>query len=197
MEIPSGWVICDGCGLPASPDHIAERLGRLEFATRFRPVHINVLFVAHAPQTRPQDDFYRPPESPEFFDAFMDAVEIPVFGTETDVGTGQLDRAAARLGEFQRRGYYLSYLSECPIVRSDNAASIAIARLGPTLIRRVRFNYKPKRVVLLGNDLSPLLDLLNEAGMSSSLVHLIETPDAGDAVSAARFRATLPTLCTS
>src|SRR2546427_6593769 len=36
---------CDGCGQPASPEHVAKRLKRLEWATRFRPLHISVLFL--------------------------------------------------------------------------------------------------------------------------------------------------------
>ena len=42
---------CDGCGQLASPEHIARRLRRLEWTTRFRPVHIGtLLFGAVAPQ---------------------------------------------------------------------------------------------------------------------------------------------------
>jgi hypothetical protein len=194
MEIPSSWVVCDGCGLPASPDHIAERLSRLELATRFRPIHITVLFVAAAPLARPEDDFYRPPESREFFNAFLEAVEIPVSGSETPDGMNQLEHSTAELAEFQRRGYYLSYLSECPISTEDTDVTAAISRLALTLIRRVRFNYKPKRIALLGNNLNPLLDVFEKAGMSSSTVQLIETPKAGDAASAARLRTALSNL---
>src|SRR5207249_10650226 len=42
---------CDGCGQAASAEHIARRLRRLEWATRFRPVHIHTLLrggVAHS-----------------------------------------------------------------------------------------------------------------------------------------------------
>src|SRR5258708_24143168 len=36
---------CDGCGQLASPEHIARRLQRLEWTTRFRPVHIGTLLL--------------------------------------------------------------------------------------------------------------------------------------------------------
>src|SRR6267154_51513 len=34
MNLNSTMIICDGCGLPASPEHIAARVERLELATR-------------------------------------------------------------------------------------------------------------------------------------------------------------------
>src|SRR3984893_2546309 len=36
---------CDGCGQPASPEHIARRLQRLEWMTRFRPIHLHTLLL--------------------------------------------------------------------------------------------------------------------------------------------------------
>jgi hypothetical protein len=191
MQISPSWVTCDGCGLPSSPAHITERLSRLELATRYRPIHINVLFVAAAPSVRPEDDFYRPPESREFFDPFMEAVEIPASGIRIHAGVDPPESDTARLVEFQRRGYYLSFLSECPLPAEDDTINAAISRLGSTLIRRVRFNYKPKQIAILGSHLSPLRDIFEKAGMSSTLVHVLETPNLGDAVSAARFRAAL------
>ena len=64
----------------------------------------------------------------------------------------------ARLAEFQRRGYYLAYLSECPIPENREPAASTIARLGPTLIRRIRFNYRPKHIAPLGQELFPLVE---------------------------------------
>src|SRR6266852_5708696 len=68
---------CDGCGLPASPEHIAQRVGRLELATQFRPVHIGVLFIVLAPPASEQDDFYGATASKEFADPFLNALNIP------------------------------------------------------------------------------------------------------------------------
>jgi hypothetical protein len=191
MEIPSSWVTCDGCGFPSSPAHIGDRVGRLEFATRFRPIHINVLFVAAAPLGRPEDDFYRPPESREFFDPFMDAVGIPASGSKTDARANTPESDTARLAEFQRRGYYLAYLSECPISTDGDSVSSAISRLGSRFILRVRFNYKPRHIAILGANLSPLRKLVEEAAMSSILILLtpLEMLGAADAVSGARFGA--------
>src|SRR5271165_5109971 len=38
-------LICDGCGQAASAEHLAARLRRLEWATRWRPLHIQTLLL--------------------------------------------------------------------------------------------------------------------------------------------------------
>ena len=188
-------ILCDGCGLPASPEHIAARMERLERVTRFRPIHINVLFVALEPMPRPEDDFYRPPQSRDFFDSFLSALNIFPEGGNAILESNGSEGDTAKLLEFQRRGYYLTYLSECPVtpqfsaspggVRAVHAArqeqekdeSIArecISRLAPTLVRRIRFNYKPKHVALLGTNLSPLIEVFKRAGIGPLLL-----PDQG------------------
>jgi len=176
-------ILCDGCGLPASAEHIAARVERLELATRFRPIHINVLFVALEPMPRREDNFYGPPESRDFFDSFLSALDIT---QETD---------NAKLLEFQRRGYCLTYLSECPLTpqdsaslsrmqalpgagheSGDSAAPECILRLAPTLVKRVRFNYKPKHVALVGIDLTPLIEIFEHAGIGSLLIRGQDAP---------------------
>lgn len=157
-------LVCDGCGIPASPEHVEERIRRLELATKYRPIHIGVLFVTLAPAARLADDFYGPPESREFFDPFLEALEIPLLsdkaGSESGARAGE-----ARLAEFQRRGYYLVHLSECPLGEETERAAGAISRLGATLVRRIRYNYKPKGIAVLGCELTLLIDLLKSAGV--------------------------------
>jgi len=179
METSPKLLPCDGCGLPASPDHIAARVKRLELSTKFRPVHISVLFVALAPPARPEDDFYCPAEAKEFFDPFLEALGIP---RSAEKSPKQMDARAAdlaRLAEFQHRGYYLAYLSECPIRASEEPAASTIARLAPTLIRRIRFNYRPKHIAPLGQELNPLIELLRGEGIAP-----IVTQDQGLALPA-------------
>ena len=196
MGILSSWIACDGCGLPASPEHIAERLSRLELATRFRPVHINVLFVALAPLPRPEDDFYGPPESSEYFNSLMDAVEITASAEKPSPGTDQPGSDSAKVVEFQRRGYYLAYLSECPIPAHSDSTNEAISTLGPTLLRRIRFNYKPKHVALLGASMAPMIEILKKAGMGPILLldrgQPLVVPEPGDLTARAGFQAALP-----
>jgi hypothetical protein len=194
MGIPSNWVPCDGCGLPASPAHVAERLRRLELAARYRPIHIGILFVAAAPLIRPEDDFYGPPESRDFFNRLLGAVEIPASGSTTAPGEDLREKDAARLVEFQHRGYYLSYLSECPLPTDDQAVPAAISRLGPALLRRIRFNYRPRQIAVLGRPLRPLGDIFEKAAMPSTLLSLLEVPDEGDPAGAERFRKAIASL---
>ena len=194
MVANSDSIICDGCGLLASTEHIAARVERLELATRFRPIHIHVLFVALAPMPRLEDDFYRSPESSEFFSALLSSFPAltdagPKTGNDADalrVGSAEInsriefnavEAGAAKLLEFQRRGHYLTYLSECPLTRRNSAifggqesvASEWISLLASTLVKRVRFNYKPKHIALLGPDLAPLIEVFEQAGVGPLL----------------------------
>ncbi len=169
MGTTANYLPCDGCGLPASPEHIAERVRRLELCTRFRPVHLHVLFVAMAPPAHTEDDFYAPAKSKEFFDPFLEALGIPSSAQKSAAGGDAHEAELARLAEFQRRGYYLTYLSECPIPESVEPVQATIDRLADTLIRRIRFNYKPKNVAPLGQELLPLVEKLRAAGIGPLL----------------------------
>ena len=184
-------IVCDGCGRPASPDHIAERLARLELATRFRPIHMNVLFVAVAPMIRPEDDFYGPPNSKSYFDSLMDALEIAAPEMEPPLCD------AEKLIEFQRRGFYLSYLSECPIPEESGNLAAAIPTLGSSLLLRIRFNYKPKHIALIGSRMAPLIEILEKAGMGPQLLlqdsHPLTLPNLGDLSARSGFRTGLRT----
>jgi hypothetical protein len=197
MQNASNALVCDGCGRTASSDHIARRVARLELATRFRPVHINVLFVALAPMIRSEDDFYGPFQSGEFFESFMDALDIAPPVAEASRESDRTGDEAAKLTEFQRRGYYLSYLSECPMGEETGDIATEISALGPVLIRRIRFNYKPKHIALLGSNLTPLIGILEKSGMGSLLLldrgEPFIVPETGDLPARARFRAGLRT----
>ena len=268
MEAEAFSIVCDGCGLPASPEHIAARMERLELVTRFRPIHIHLLFVAFDPMPRLEDDFYKPPESRDFFDSFLSAMNISpdAEGRGPHPGTAEIspqaestgrDAGPAMLLEFQRRGCYLTYLSECPVTpehsanvhaarrsrdqdqlqrlkptegesgsaglkpgpprRSEtsthgttnvevkrevanlgidgtqvSATRECISRLAPTLIKRIRFNYRPKHVVLLGTQLSPLIGVFEDAGLGPLLLldrgAPLTIPGTGGGSSLALFR---------
>jgi hypothetical protein len=179
MAPSSNVFLCDGCGQLACPEHIAQRLRRLELSTRFRPVHIGVLFIELAPLPRPEDDFYGPPESKELFNRLLDELGISVHPSPSGQESDAAAIASARLLEFQRRGYYLAYLSECPITGTEEPAAATISRLAPTLVRRIRLNYKPKQIALLGPELAPLAGVLRSAGVGP-----IAALDPGTALSA-------------
>src|SRR5947208_15004765 len=51
---------CDGCGQMGSPEHIARRLRRLEWATRYRPVHIQTLLLGGVAPPQDAEVLYAP-----------------------------------------------------------------------------------------------------------------------------------------
>jgi len=169
MGIARNEILCDGCGREASPEHIRDRIKRLEWATRFRPIRINVLLLtAAAPQI--EDDFYDISESGGSVhpgDGLFAALGISARGNQVGVS----DREAL-LGEFQRRGFFLSAVSECPL----EAAEIppAMDRLAATIVRRIRYSYKPRAVVFLSADLKSLETTLKQALPGTHVL------DAGD-----------------
>src|SRR6266568_3660815 len=51
---------CDGCGQIASAEHLVRRLQRLEWTTRYRPVHINTLLLGAFSPIEEKDFLYSP-----------------------------------------------------------------------------------------------------------------------------------------
>lgn len=149
--------LCDGCGAQVDEAHIRSRIERLEQATRFRPIHIQVLLLAAAPPSQPEDDFYRAATaanrsfaSQTFFDELTKSI-----------GRNPDDTAAeeATLAEFQRAGFYLAYAVECPIQSPEQLAA-AVIKLAPRVLLRVNTSYKPKFVAPISQELQPLIPLL-------------------------------------
>jgi hypothetical protein len=168
-------------------------LARLELATRFRPIHISVLFLTPAPEAGL--DFYdaspRPPAERELL---LDALGIPSAADPARAPAEPRDSSASatetRLAEFQRRGFYFASVSECPL--PESAAAHALMHLAPTLVKRIQFSYKPKSVVLLSDALSPLVLLLARAGQGIRVLPdgaALAWPRAGDRPAEAYFRA--------
>ena len=143
---------CDGCGRTASAEHIARRLQRLEWTTRYRPVHINTLLLgAFSPQEE-RDFLYAPGE--EFHGEaalLLDALGISTAGKTAD----------AVHAEFQRAGFFLTHVLECPLGKNAEqgaeAAALLAQRLQP-VATRIRRSLKPKRVVLISQALGPILE---------------------------------------
>jgi hypothetical protein len=161
--------ICDGCGAPADEAHVRRRIERLELATRYRPIHIQVLLLADAPPAGPEDDFYRVPAEAE-----KRSPESEGFFVETLAAAGIPREAAAdteaALAAFQHRGFYLAYALECPLAASDDRDA-RIRAAAPTIRKRIQFSYRPKQVILTGaakNQLAPLLENLGAASGTSS-----------------------------
>jgi hypothetical protein len=147
----SNLIACDGCGQPASSEHIARRLLRLEWATRYRPIHMQTLLLgAISPATN--SEFLYSTEDKHEGDA---QAVLAAAGIETAAKSADVIHA-----EFQRRGMYLTHVLECPLSIEDEASAGAGAnkllssRL-PLLFTRIRRSLKPKRVVLISGALGP------------------------------------------
>jgi len=159
--------LCDGCGAQVDEAHIRSRIERLERATRFRPIHIQALFLAAAPPSQPEDDFYRAATSAQrsaasqmFFDEIAKAI-----GRKPD---GTADEESV-LTEFQRRGFYLAYAVECP-VESPQQLAAAVTQLAPRVLLRVNTSYKPKFVAPISQALQPLIALFQSNSWPDRLI---------------------------
>ncbi len=169
---------CDGCGRTVGDEHIRERIARLELATRFRPIHINLLLLASAPPPALNDYFYRPARNP----AERSAESRALF-TELMLGAGipwdSSHGEEAALTEFQHRGYFLAYCCECPLadfkggetaIAGEERAAEEVRRLGATIVQRIRFSYKPKKIALIAPATREVIPLVEQAGLKDSLI---------------------------
>ncbi len=160
---------CDGCGQMASPEHIARRLRRLEWATRYRPVHIQTLLLGA----------FAPGEDAEF--VYAPGGE---FGGEAGhllhaVGIATEGRTATAVHEeFQAAGFFLAHILECPVEdglspiidgeraleRRRKAAATDTTELLrehlPAVASRIRRSLKPKRVMLVTELLGPVVEAI-------------------------------------
>lgn len=134
---------CDGCGQMASPEHIARRLRRLEWATRHRPVHIQTLLLGAVAPSEDAEFLYAP--GGEFRgegEALLHAVVIPFAGKSADTVHA----------EFQSAGFFLTHVLECPLEDDLKSTSDAASLLHEHLsaaASRIRRSLKPKRVILV------------------------------------------------
>jgi hypothetical protein len=155
---------CDGCGQIASSGHMGRRLQRLEWATRYRPVHIGTLFLgAFSPLE--EGDFLYSPEGAFHGEAaaLLDALNIETKGKAAEVVHA----------EFQRGGFFLTHVLECPLenpLESEaNAAALMMQRLA-AVGARIRRSLKPKRVVLISSSLEPVLQAIQALELGCPIV---------------------------
>jgi hypothetical protein len=157
----SGELICDGCGQAVDREHLARRLKRLENMTRYRPIHIHALFLSAGP---PEDAEHLYSAASEF--RGEGAALLKALGVATDGCSIE-----AALTDFQRRGYLLAHLIECPAVfaNAEERERALQTRLAAAAIR-IRRSLKPKKVVLVGWELDSLVTQLGDANLGSDLV---------------------------
>lgn len=160
--------VCDGCGAVVDEAHIRRRIARIEEATRFRPIHIQVLLIDAAPPTQPADFFYHLGANGggRSVAARMYFTEMAKLAGET-AGVEMSDEAV--LTEFQRRGFFLAHAIECPMEGEDRQAE-AVLKLAPTMLLRVQTSYKPKHIALISQPTAELIKTLCDADLGERLV---------------------------
>jgi hypothetical protein len=154
---------CDGCGQLASPEHISKRLQRLEWTTRYRPVHIGTLLLGAVAPRSDSDFLYA--EGGEFRgDAgiILAAAGFPILGKA----------AEAVLAEFQRGGFLLTYVLDCPFKPNVDPGELQrlLERRFPAVLARVRRSLRPKRLVPIAQALDASLGALENASLGCAVV---------------------------
>ena len=163
---------CDGCGQGASPAHVAQRLQRLEWTTRYRPIHIGTLLLG-AVAPREDADFLYAPEG-KFAGAaklVLQAAGVSAAGRSADVV----------LSEFQRGGFLLAHVLECPIDETNSGrVQEVISSCLPATLARIRRSLKPKRVMLISRYLGFAVAHFQSADLNCVLVLDVDRPFALD-----------------
>jgi hypothetical protein len=173
---------CDGCGQVASPEHIARRLQRLEWTTRYRPVHIGTLLLgAVAPES--DSEFIYSPAGTWDGEAriLLAAAGLPLEGKS----------AEATLAEFQRRGFLLTHVLECPLENGERGRiKELVANRLPAVLTRIRRSLKPKKLAPISSVLELFLPALAAGELPCAILLDQAKPFAldGDASSEAMRR---------
>src|SRR5258708_6879496 len=154
---------CDGCGREASSEHIAQRLRRLELATRYRPIHVQAVFLGA--QSPADDKNFLYAAEPGFRGeaaTLLRALGIQTEGRDVE----------SVLAEFQKRGFVLTHVLECPVEPGRETPSLAadLLRKLPSVARRLRGSLRPKRVILVSRERAPVLDALKSSQLGGVLV---------------------------
>ncbi|MGB2589775.1 MAG: hypothetical protein WAJ96_03935 [Candidatus Acidiferrum sp.] len=169
----SNSMVCDGCGQTATPEHIARRLARLEWTTRYRPIHIGtLLLVAVSPIA--DDEFLYAGQFRGEAGRVLEAAGIASAGKP----------AESVLSEFQRGGFFLAHLLECPLEAGGNGqhtCEMLMTQRLSAVAARIRRSLKPKRVALISGQLAPVVAQLANAGLGCPLLLDGENPFALDA----------------
>jgi hypothetical protein len=181
-------LVCDGCGQPASSPHIARRLQRLEWTTRLRPIHIGTLLLGAVAPHNDSEFLYSPAGAWEGEAGVLLAA----------AGVSQDGKSAdAALAEFQRGGFLLTHVLECPLDGNPVALPALIASRLPGVLTRIRRSLKPKRLALISGALEEFVPAFVAGELPCRLVLDDEKPfaleGAAAAASAGRLRDAIAT----
>jgi len=128
--------------------------------TRYRPIHIQALLLGAASPAEDSEHLYS--SENEFRGEGAEALQA--------LGVDQTGRSVPEtLAGFQRMGLLLTHVLECPV--SDAVARReALQRRLPGVLTRIRRSYKPKRVLLVGAELSEFVAQINKAQLNALLL---------------------------
>jgi hypothetical protein len=148
-------LVCDGCGQAADGVHIARRLQRLEWVTRYRPVHIQTLVLGRIAPASDADFLYAPQG---LFQGEAGAL-LKAAGISTEGKT-----AEAVLTEVQKLGWLVTHVLECAVEDGSDGRVLLEKQLS-AVFARIRRSLKPKRVVLMSEEMRGLAGRFREAGL--------------------------------
>lgn len=156
----SSEIRCDGCAQAASQEHFARRLKRLENMTRYRPIHVQALFLGVMSPADDRDHLYSAVEA--FSGEGAEVLRA--------LGVEQAGRSVAEtLASFQRIGILLTHVLECPVGDATVRSEALQSRL-PATLARIRRSYKPKRLVLVGGELTDYVSQIIGANLNAVII---------------------------
>jgi hypothetical protein len=159
-----GNLLCDGCGQSASAEHLAARFRRLEWATRWRPLHIQTLLLG---AVAPADDGQSVYADAETFVGEA-AWVLRVAGVEPEGKS-----AEAVHHELQRAGFFVAHVLECPLNGDAGGTEMgdSLAKRVGTTLTRIRRSIKPKRVALIGAGLEGVASKFTVEALGCEVLH--------------------------
>ena len=151
---------CDGCGEFASSEHIARRLRRLELTTRYRPIHIQAVFLGAQSPVRDEEFLYGAGgqlkgEAAEL----LRALNIEATGRP----------AETVLLDFQKKGCFLTHVLECP-AGQGSVSTDSLKKKLPSVLKKLRTSLRPKRVVIFSAGIAPLISDLKLAQIGAEFL---------------------------
>jgi hypothetical protein len=153
---------CDGCGQAASAEHVARRLQRLEWTSRYRPIHIGALLLG-AVAPRDDADFLYSPEG-----KFAGEAKLVLQAAGLDAAGKSAD---AVLSEFQRGGFLLAHVLECPLEETNSGRVQELISLClPAMFVRIRRSLKPKKLALISGEVTLPVARFQSADLNCALV---------------------------
>jgi len=156
---PKVFVVCDGCGQTVPPEHWRRRIERLQWASRFRPVHIRQLVICEAPPENPADELYLPATGADapgpthwLVEAFLEAYGLPPAVSREVL-----------LKTLQHHGIFVAEAVECPV--EPSVRDRLLVERERILYERIRFSYRPRHLLLLTERLRALPEWLRESAI--------------------------------